>query len=369
VDPSDPLVQQLCDFLLYLTQENKFSHGTVKSYRSAICTTIRQSGGSDLSANPILRELVNSLKINAPKSALRVPQWDVYLVLEALKGQPFEPPTTCDLAHWSYKTAFLLALATAKRRSELHAIEFNTMRWGKKEVHLFLLPEFIAKNQRPGETFPAIVIPAMAHTLRKGDPDRTLCPHRALKWYLEKSKSLRSSQRRLFISFSKSGKEIAAPTLSRWIVKAVTIAMIQNGQLLCIKNTPRAHEVRAIATSLAIIRSVSMENILRAAFWRNESTFSRFYLRDMSHDMDGKARLPMVAAQQLLPKYNIFDAPVQRRSRLHVIKTNNRAITLRCPHLSQQGLASHPLLSSALRRIYQSILHGGTTTLSPSLGE
>jgi hypothetical protein len=32
---------------------------------------------------------------------------------------------------------------------------------------------------------------------------------------------------------------------------------------------------------LALLRSVSMENILRAAFWRNESTFSRFYLRDM----------------------------------------------------------------------------------------
>ena len=302
VDPSDPLVHQLCDFLLFLTQEKKFTQGTVKSYRSAICTTIRQSGGPDLSANPILRELVNSLKVNAPKSALRIPQWDIYLVLEALKGEPFEPPTTCDLAHWSYKTAFLLALATAKRRSELHAIEFKTTRWEKNEVHLFLLPEFIAKNQRPGETFPSIVVPAMAHTLRKGDPNRALCPHRALKWYLEKSKALRSSQRRLFISFTKPGKEIAAPTLSRWIVKAVTIAMLQNGQLPCIKNTPRAHEVRAIATSLAIIRSVSMENILRAAFWRNESTFSRFYLRDMSHDMDGKARLPIVAAQHFLPK-------------------------------------------------------------------
>jgi hypothetical protein len=64
VDPSDPLVQQLCEFLMFLTQEKKFSQGTVKSYRSAICTTIRQSGGPDLSINPILRELVNSLKIN-----------------------------------------------------------------------------------------------------------------------------------------------------------------------------------------------------------------------------------------------------------------------------------------------------------------
>ncbi len=300
VDPSDPLVQQLCDFLLFLIQEKKFSQGTVKSYRSAICTTIRQSGGPDLASNPILRELVNSLKINAPKSAPRVPQWDVYLVLEALKGPPFEPPTTCDLAHWSYKTAFLLALATAKRRSELHAIEFKATRWEKNEVQLFLLPEFVAKNQRPGEAFPPIVVPSLAHTLRHEDRNRTLCPHRALKWYLEKSKHHRSAQRRLFISFSKPGKEISAPTLSRWIVKAVTIAMELNGKLPCNENTPRAHEVRAIATSLAITRSISMENILRAAFWRNESTFLRFYLRDMSHDMDGKVRLPMVAAQHIL---------------------------------------------------------------------
>jgi integrase len=287
---------------MFLTQEKKFSQGTVKSYRSAICTTIRQSGGPDLSINPILRELINSLKINASKPAIKVPQWDIYLVLEALKGPPFEPASTCTIAHWSYKTAFLLALATAKRRSELHAIEFQATRWEKDAVQLFLLPEFIAKNQRPGEEFPPIVVPALAHTLRHDDPNRTLCPHRALKWYLEKSKASRSSQRRLFISFSKPDKEIAASTLSRWIVKAVTMAMELNGKLSCIKNTPRAHEVRAIATSIALSRSVSMENILRAAFWRNESTFSRFYLRDMSRDMNGRARLPIVAAQQIIPK-------------------------------------------------------------------
>ena len=106
-----------------------------------------------MSANPILRELVNSLKVNAPNTGPRVPQWDIYLVLEALKGHPFEPPSICDLAHWSYETAFLLALATANRRSELHAMDFKATRWEKHEVHLFLLPEFVAKNQRSGETF------------------------------------------------------------------------------------------------------------------------------------------------------------------------------------------------------------------------
>jgi hypothetical protein len=43
-----------------------------------------------------------------------------------------------------------------------------------------------------------------------------------------------------------------------------------------------------------------MENILRAAFWRNEYTFSRFYLRNMTRDMKGLARMPVVAAQQVL---------------------------------------------------------------------
>ncbi len=148
--------------------------------------------------------------------------------------------------------------------------------------------------------FHPVVFPSLSHTLGAQDRNRNLCPHRALKWYLEKSKDLRSSQCRLFISFTKPVKEIAAPTLSHWIVKAVTIAMELNGELPSNRNTPRAHEVRAIATSLAILRSVSMENILRAGFWRNESTFSRFYLRDMSRDIQGRARLPVVAAQQVL---------------------------------------------------------------------
>ncbi len=145
-----------------------------------------------------------------------------------------------------------------------------------------------------------MIVPSLAKTLDHKDMNRTLCPVRALKWYIEKSKDLRSFQRRLFISLSVQGKEISAATLSRWIVKAVTIAMETNGDLLSISGTPRAHEVRAIATSLALARAVSMESFMRAAFWRHASTFSRFYLRDMSTNMDGRCRLPMVAAQQLI---------------------------------------------------------------------
>jgi len=53
VDYGNPPIPQLCIFLMYFIQEKQFTQGMVKSYRSAICTTIRQSGGPDLSVNLI----------------------------------------------------------------------------------------------------------------------------------------------------------------------------------------------------------------------------------------------------------------------------------------------------------------------------
>ena len=42
------------------------------------------------------------------------------------------------------------------------------------------------------------------------------------------------------------------------------------------------HEVRAKSTSCAAFNSALVEDILKAAHWNNETTFTSFYLRDMS---------------------------------------------------------------------------------------
>ncbi len=91
VDPCDPLVSQLCDFLLHLKDDRNFTQGTVKSYRWAICTTIHQSRDPDLSVDPLLKKLVTSLHIHNPHATPRIPQWDVYVMWEALKGKPSKP--------------------------------------------------------------------------------------------------------------------------------------------------------------------------------------------------------------------------------------------------------------------------------------
>jgi len=43
-----------------------------------------------------------------------------------------------------------------------------------------------------------------------------------------------------------------------------------------------AHEVRAIATSWAAFNSAPVEDILKAAYWNSETTFTNFSLHDMS---------------------------------------------------------------------------------------
>ena len=87
-----------------------------------------------------------------------------------------------DLKHLSLKTAFLLALAFGKRRSEIHAWIANKVsnlgQWEK--VALFPSSDFIDKNQlaRQGSqsVFPVIIPPLTTIVDRQFKEDRTLSP-------------------------------------------------------------------------------------------------------------------------------------------------------------------------------------------------
>ena len=97
-----------------------------------------------------------------------------------------------DLKHLTFKTAFLLALASGKCHSEIHAWVTNKIsslgQWEK--VALFPSSDFIAKNQlaREGsQSVSPVTIPALT-TIgnRQIKEDRTLCPVRALRYYLDR---------------------------------------------------------------------------------------------------------------------------------------------------------------------------------------
>jgi hypothetical protein len=213
---------------MYLFHEKNLSPRTIKGYRSAISSTISASGSRhELSDSPELCALIRSFSLERPPQRKILPQWNLTLVLQCLMKAPFEPPLSASLRDWTFKTIFLTALATGKRRSELHALchDSDHFKQNQEQTSLKLYPaiDFIAKSQALDTVTQPIKVNAFS-LVGEGDPDRKLCPVRALLHYrrVTSSESIRKGRRKLFISYKPSfQKEVSKSTISSWIVKMI----------------------------------------------------------------------------------------------------------------------------------------------------
>ena len=199
---------------------------------------------------------------------------------------------------------FLLALATAARVSEIHAIDVTRIRFedGRRGAALLGLAwDFIAKNQLPGQPDRMFRIKPLAEIVGPEDEDELLlCPVRALKMYIEKSQTRRRGRRKLFIPISTaSKKEASKNAVSFWLRATILSAYQAKGLDPPVANNP--HEIRAIASTMALHRNCSVPEIMEGCFWRSNTVFASHYLRDLSvSDVEGLRSFgPLVVAQQL----------------------------------------------------------------------
>ena len=307
VDFHSPSVEQIADFLLHLFQNRKLQPSTIDGYRSAIADKVGNFT-VNISKNENLNRLLDSFHRDRPKGRRGVPSWNLSLVIHQLTKASFEPLQKASLKHLTFKTVFLLALGSGKRRSEIHAWVNRNIRhqldWSK--VSLSPPPCFLSKNQLarqgPGSVTP-VVIPALASTLDSSlKEDRSLCPVRALRYYLDKTKDLRDKKEQVFVSFKKNfNKDISPSTISSWIKQTVLLCYQLSDQESLTLHQVRAHDVRAFAASKAFQEGgVSLEQILSACHWKSHNTFTQFYLKDVAWaDSEVYHLGPIVAAQQV----------------------------------------------------------------------
>ena len=107
----------------------------------------------EISSSPILKDLVRSFEISAPRPLHHTPPWDLDKVLEYLSGPPFEPFAEASFRNKTRKALFLLAMATAKRIGELQALSFSVSHRGDDLV-LHYGPFFLAKQNQCQTPFP-----------------------------------------------------------------------------------------------------------------------------------------------------------------------------------------------------------------------
>ena len=220
VDFRSPSIKHIADFLLHLFQEKNLQPSTIEGYKSAIVDKLGNSS-LNISKDENLTRLLDSFHRDRPKGLRGIPSWNLSLVLHLLTKPPFEPLRKASLKHLTFKTFFLLTLGSGKHKSEMHAWLNKNIRhqadWSK--VSLYPMPTFLAKNhlakERP-ECVAPVLIPTLAPTLDKSlKEDRSLCPVRAWRYYLDKTQDLRQGKELVFVSFKKSStKDVSPATIS-----------------------------------------------------------------------------------------------------------------------------------------------------------
>ena len=129
-----------------------------------------------------------------------------------------------------------------------------------------------------------VTIPALTTIVdRQFKEDRTLCPVRALRYYLDRTKDLRGSRSLLFISFKKGHtSDIRPATLSSWLKQTILLCYKQADQQALDLLQVKAHDIRAFAASKAFYGGVSVDQIMQACYWKAHNTFTNFYLKDLT---------------------------------------------------------------------------------------
>ncbi len=297
VDPISASIPVISDFLVHLFQSGS-SVNTIRNYRSAISAT-SSIGGLSMASDRRLNLLIDSFWLKRPRVRNKMPEWRIDLVLQALCDFPFEPIRKISLKFLTYKTVFLLAMATSARVSELSAFSCGSdyIRYNKvtKEYVLSYKLGFLKKNQKADMDLDPVRVPSLSKILAEDDKERVLCPVRALSVYLDRTKAhnIRKGSPQLFVPIIRTkSNEVSRSTISRWII-ATIIAAYENLKedrgafAIAIK----AHEVRAVSVSLARLakssNAFSTREIMDSVGWKSSNAFLSFYLRDLSASLQG----------------------------------------------------------------------------------
>ncbi len=179
---------------------------------------------------------------------MAVPSWDLSVILEGLVTAPFEPLESASEQILTLKVAPLLALTSLKRVGDLQAFSVS-------ETCMDFAPGLVKVTLRPRPGYIPKVLSASFRsqvvTLHYFHPPpfassederlHMLCPVRALKLYVDRSKVWRN-------------------------FKPLSL---------------RVHSTRGVASSQALFRGVPLEDICVAAEWSSPHTFVKFYNLDV----------------------------------------------------------------------------------------
>ena len=276
---SSPSIAKIAEFFTYIFKRKGAALSTIKGYR-AMLSAVFKFPLPEISTSPILKDLIRSFEISAPRPLFPPPPWDLDKVLQFLSGPPFEPLARASFLNKTKKALFLLAMATVKRVSELQALSFSVSFQGEDLV-LYYDPFLRAKTESAANPLPrSVIVPSLLDFA--GDlPERVQCPVRAIKFLRKAARSASYIPSRLFVSPRNPERAMSKNAMSFYLRQII----VDSGAVSS-SRPPRAHDIRGIATSLNYYSNLSLSNLMQVATWKSNRVFASRYLKEVSATQD-----------------------------------------------------------------------------------
>ena len=185
--PLQPTLNDIATYLIHLFEDVGLQPSTIGVHKAAIASVLRHTQLEfDISSELVLTNLMKRFSLLRPRTVRISPRWDLALVMRQLMQPPFADADSISDARvsnawFTRKTAFLLALASGARASEIHALSRSDHLFGVQPTPqgevlvLRPFPGFLDKNALPQDTPKAWRIPSLSH-LFPHDREKLLCP-------------------------------------------------------------------------------------------------------------------------------------------------------------------------------------------------
>jgi hypothetical protein len=160
------------DYLTHL-YDCRLSWSTIGIHRSAILSTMAPIDGVRVGDHPLVKRLMSGVFNERPSRRAAPALWDPLKVMSVFQHWPVDLPFSSLMR----KGAFLMAMATAKRASELVALlsDDNHFRWEGKNI--CFVPSRLTKTDHPGHLSPPFYV-------KPWKADLCICPVETIRLIL-----------------------------------------------------------------------------------------------------------------------------------------------------------------------------------------
>ena len=248
LDQLSTTVEDGVNFLAELYQGGS-GYSALNTARSALSTTLMISDSETFGSHPLVSRFMKGAFETRPSLPRYGETWDVNVMLNYLSSLGL--PAKQTLKMLTYKVVMLLSLLSSQRRQTIHALDISTMQLSLEKCTFMI--KSLLKTSRPGKHLTAVEF--------KSYPlDKHLCPVAHVAEYVNRTKTLRGNQNKLFISFQKPYKEVSPDTIGRWLKTTLALAGIDVTKF-------GAHSIRSASTSAAKAMNIPIDIIMLNAGW------------------------------------------------------------------------------------------------------